>query len=41
MSTPTQPCPECRVGKHGNCTHWALDWRDQEVDCPCDVKGHQ
>lgn len=32
----TQPCPECRVAKHGNCTGWALNDRDQEVDCPCD-----
>jgi hypothetical protein len=28
-------CPECRDGKHWNCTGWALDVNDQEVDCQC------
>lgn len=28
-------CPECRNGKHVNCTGWALDDRDEMVTCGC------
>lgn len=31
----TMPCTECRAGKHTNCTTWALDDNDRDVDCPC------
>ncbi len=35
------PCPECAVGKHGNCDGTALDQeRDQIVRCPCRSAGH-
>lgn len=30
-------CPECEQGKHGNCTGWALDETDREVECMCQV----
>ena len=29
-------CPECRDGKHGNCTGWSIDDHDDIVDCRCD-----
>lgn len=30
------PCPECIVGKHGNCDQWAWDFeRDDRAPCPC------
>lgn len=32
-------CPECRDGKHGNCTGWALDGNDRMVDCECSHGG--
>lgn len=36
-----QDCPECRQGKHGNCTGWSIDEdTDEIVDCPCAVGGH-
>ena len=37
----TEPiCPECRVGKHGNCDGRALDeTTDEIVDCDCCGKG--
>lgn len=29
-------CPECRVGKHRNCTGVAFDdVTDEQVECPC------
>jgi len=28
-------CPECRDGKHQNCTGWSLDANDNVVPCPC------
>ena len=29
-------CPECRVGKHGNCNGQTWDaWVDDFVRCPC------
>jgi len=37
---PIQPCPECRQGKHSNCTGWALDDRDEITQCPCQQLGH-
>jgi len=34
-------CPECRSGKHGNCTGWAIDPdTDEMVECECRVGGH-
>lgn len=34
-------CPECRVGKCGNCAGWALDLEiDDLVDCACQQVGH-
>lgn len=32
----TEPCPECRAGKHGNCdsTTWDFD-KDEGAVCPC------
>ena len=35
-----QPCPECRQGKHSNCTGWALNDQDELVQCPCKQLGH-
>lgn len=35
-------CPECAVGKHGNCD--GRSWDDIEDDytaCPCAEAGHQ
>jgi hypothetical protein len=32
-------CPECRDGKHRNCTGWALDADDKMVPCHCDHGG--
>ncbi len=35
------PCPECAVGKCGNCDGTALDQeRDEIVQCPCRSAGH-
>lgn len=28
-------CPECRQGKHPNCTGWALDDNDEVIPCGC------
>lgn len=28
-------CPECKSGKHRNCTGWTLDDSDAEIDCEC------
>jgi hypothetical protein len=28
-------CPECRAGKHVNCTDWAIDDSDGLVACGC------
>lgn len=34
-------CPECRSGKHLNCTGWAVDREtDELVECECKVGGH-
>jgi hypothetical protein len=34
-------CPECRSGKHVNCTGWALDEdSDELVECGCAEGGH-
>lgn len=34
-------CPECRAGKHGNCTGWAIDPdNDDMVPCECQEGGH-
>lgn len=33
-------CPECEQGKHDNCTGWALNSRDVEVQCRCEITGH-
>jgi hypothetical protein len=34
-------CPECRQGKHVNCTDWALDPdTDEMVECECAQGGH-
>lgn len=33
-------CPECRSGKHGNCTEWALNDDDVMVPCGCAEGGH-
>lgn len=35
-------CPECRVGKHGNCDggSWDRD-TDQPTTCPCWKAGHR
>lgn len=34
-------CPECRQGKHGNCTNEALDPEtDEIVPCECAQGGH-
>lgn len=35
VCAPEFPCAECRDGKHGNCTGWALDDADRFVDCEC------
>lgn len=35
------PCPECRSGKHVNCSKWSLDEQtDDVVACPCNENGH-
>lgn len=34
-SPPLALCPECRDGKHVNCTGWTLDVDDNEIDCQC------
>lgn len=34
-------CPECRQGKHQNCTGWAINEETDEVGpCPCEEGGH-
>lgn len=33
-------CPECRDGKHKNCTLWAYDDNDHEVMCQCTDATH-
>lgn len=35
-----EPCPECRAGKHGNCTESVLDAADEMVPCPCTDAWH-
>lgn len=41
-STEPQPCPECVVGKHGNCDGRTLDrTTDEIVPCPCKEAGHE
>lgn len=32
-------CPECRDGKHQNCTDLALDRNDEWVDCSCECRA--
>lgn len=40
-SSYVEPCPECSVGKHGNCDGRTLDHaRDEIVPCPCRAAGH-
>lgn len=35
-------CPECRDGKHGNCTGWALDEQADEFGaCACEHVGSE
>jgi len=35
-------CPECEVGKHGNCDGRAWDLvHDKYVECDCAVDGHE
>lgn len=34
----TDQCPECRNGKHPNCTGWALDAADEVVSCGCSCR---
>jgi hypothetical protein len=34
------PCPECRQGKHGNCTKITLNHRDDRVPCSCPDRGN-
>jgi hypothetical protein len=36
-SVTVQACPECRQGKHSNCTGIAFDSNDAQVPCPCSV----
>lgn len=31
-------CPECKSGKHHNCTGWAIDPDDEVTQCEC-VEG--
>lgn len=39
--THPEDCPECRVGRHANCTGWAIDPDTDEVrDCGCAQGGH-
>lgn len=33
-------CPECRDGKHLNCTGWVIDERDRVANCKCKERGH-
>lgn len=41
MGLTPRDCPECRNGKHANCTGWALDEdTDEVVDCDCASGGH-
>lgn len=41
MSLHPRDCPECRQGKHVNCTGWALDEdTDDVVECECAEGGH-
>lgn len=36
-----EPCPECAVGKCGNCDGRTLDHAtDEIVPCPCRAAGH-
>lgn len=36
-----EPCPECAVGKHGNCDGRTLDHAtDEIVPCPCRAGNH-
>lgn len=36
-----EPCPECRQGKHQNCTDQVpYGTTDQSVECPCQSRGH-
>lgn len=35
-----EDCPECRQGKHANCTGWALDADDEQTECGCAQGGH-
>lgn len=39
VCAPEFRCAECRDGKHGNCTGWALDDGDRLVDCECGCQG--
>lgn len=36
----TMRCPECRAGKHPNCTETMLDLKDRPVPCMCFQVGH-
>lgn len=36
----TAACPECRAGKHWNCTIETMDDDDSMTKCPCLAEGH-
>lgn len=38
-STALAVCPECRDGKHQNCTDLALDRNDEWVSCSCECRA--
>lgn len=40
LENHSNDCPECRAGKHPNCTGWALDENDDTVECGCAQGGH-
>ena len=35
-----EPCPECKAGKHINCTHEVPDG-DETATCPCEAANHE
>lgn len=42
--TPVKDCPECKQGKHVNCTQMVLvehDLTDNYEPCPCKLREHQ
>lgn len=38
--TADNSCPECKQGKHDNCTGQALDSHDNLTECFCSTKAH-